>query len=70
MPFQNQKAIFMKQEVLVSSFRVGDEELKRNKNETPQNLPQNNKTGGNNSGSLELLSKHILSRWGRALSLR
>lgn len=41
MLFQNQKAIFMKQEVLVSSFRVGDEELKRNKNETPQNLPQN-----------------------------
>lgn len=39
MLFQNQKAIFLKQEVLASSFRVGDEELNKNKNETPQNLP-------------------------------
>lgn len=35
MRFQNQKAILMKQEVLVSASGKGDEELNKTKNETP-----------------------------------
>lgn len=37
--FSESKSNFYEAEVLASSFRVGDEGLNKNKNETPWNLP-------------------------------